>query len=143
MTDEDWRIVTSSTLARLEVHCENLALRYEELDQRAKDAAIAKTIAQQNAMCLDAQSQKITAIEEHLMAHDAASESIMEYAKVLVDLAEQDVAWRRVRRQILSAAKWITGTAAGLMLLYQLIVHGDQAVQEILAAVDKAVMLVR
>jgi hypothetical protein len=29
------------------------------------------------------------------------------------------------------------------MLLYQLIVHGDQAAQEILAAVDKAVKLVK
>jgi hypothetical protein len=138
VTEEDWRITTSSSLARLEAQFANLALRYEELSQTARDASVAKGIAQQNALCLDEQHAEIMEIRDHMRRHEAAADNLMRYSEHLVAIAEEDQAWRRVRARIVSASKWLTVTGAGVVLLYEVAVHGPRVAKEIADAIEKA-----
>jgi hypothetical protein len=138
MTESDWRITIVSQLGELNAEYRNLALRYEELSQTAQDARRALVVAQQNAMCLDNQASSLAEVRELLRAHIHASDSLMDASATIVQLAEQEKAWRVVRSQIIGAAKWIAAVVAPVVMLWQLIANWSEIWGSLADAIDKA-----
>jgi hypothetical protein len=131
MSDDEWRVEVLRQLSQLRAD-------YGELKRDARDASRALVIAQQNALCLDDQNGRVRRIEAAIEQHSANTADITAHAAAIVALAKDDAAWRAVRIRILGAAKWFTGVAAALLLVYQMIVHGPSALREISSTIDKA-----